>query len=191
MLWRTRRCNASLKRFFKTKLQHFYECLKISWFSFLFIPWRKARRLEQFSNTFEVTHNFVIRKSDFFYLAKNEKNVLMFFYGHYENKWQWNDVPTELQWTTNLLIWSHMRDQCRRLYVNRTVVQTFKNFVYKLQRYSYSLISYRKFCKTSKNKVLKTRFPMLRIELGPWPWKRQILSTTSHGNICIAGISIE
>ena len=94
-------------------------------------------------------------------------------------------------WTTNLLIWSHMRDQCRRLYVNRTVVQTFKNFVYKLQRYSYSLISYRKFCKTSKNKVLKTRFPMLRIELGPWPWKRQILSTTSHGNICIAGISIE
>ena len=127
---------------FKTKLQHFYESLKISWFSFLVIPWRKARRLEQFTNTFEVTHNFVDRKSDFFYLAKNETIVHICFSTDIR-KINENETMTlrSCIWNTNLLIWSHTKDQCRRLYVNRTVVQPFKNFVYKLQRKSYSLIS--------------------------------------------------
>ena len=69
---------------FKTKLLDFYASLKISWMSVLVIPWRKARRLAEFTNTYEVADNFMDRKSDFFYL-------------------------------------------------NRTIVQPFKNFVYKLQ----------------------------------------------------------
>ena len=43
--------------------------------SFLFIPWRKEQRLELhvFTNTYEVTDHFGDRKSNFFYLAQNEK----------------------------------------------------------------------------------------------------------------------
>ena len=47
--------------------------------SFLVIRWRKARRLELFTNTYEVADNFVDRKSDFFYLVENEKIVIICF----------------------------------------------------------------------------------------------------------------
>ena len=48
--------------------------------SFLVIPWRKARRLEQFTNTYVVRDNFIGRKSDFFFLAKNEKIVIIYVF---------------------------------------------------------------------------------------------------------------
>ena len=47
--------------------------------SFLVIPWRKARRLELFTNTYEVTDHFGVRKSDYFYLVENEKIVIICF----------------------------------------------------------------------------------------------------------------
>ena len=65
---------------FKTKLLDFYASLKISWMSFLVIPWRKPRRLAEFMNTYEVADNFVDRKSDFFYLAGNEKIVIIYVF---------------------------------------------------------------------------------------------------------------
>ena len=61
----------------KTKLLDFYTSLKISWISFLVIPWWKARRLAEFTDTYKVADKFVDRKSDFFYLAKNEKIVII------------------------------------------------------------------------------------------------------------------
>ena len=48
--------------------------------SFLVIRGRKARRFEQFTNTYEVTDDFGVRKSDFFYLSKNEKIVITYVY---------------------------------------------------------------------------------------------------------------
>ena len=47
--------------------------------SFLVIPWRKARRLAEFTNTYEVTYHFGIRKSDCLYVVQNEKIVLICF----------------------------------------------------------------------------------------------------------------
>ena len=47
--------------------------------SFLVIRGRKARRFEQFTNTYEVTDDFGVRKSDFFYLVENEKIVIICF----------------------------------------------------------------------------------------------------------------
>ena len=64
----------------KTKLLDFYAYLKISWMSFLVIPWRKPRRLAEFTNTYEVADNFVDRKSDFFNLAGNEKIVITYVF---------------------------------------------------------------------------------------------------------------
>ena len=64
----------------KTKLLVFYASLKISWMSFLVIRGRKARRFEQFTNTYVVTDNFIHQKSDFFSLAKNEKIVITYVY---------------------------------------------------------------------------------------------------------------
>ena len=60
-----------LQIYFENKLLDFYATSKISWMSILVIPWRKARRLEQFTNTYVVRDNFIDRKSDFFSLAKN------------------------------------------------------------------------------------------------------------------------
>ena len=54
--------------------------LKTSWMLVLVIPWRKARRFEQFTNTYEVTDDFGVRKSDFFYLSKNEKIVIIYVF---------------------------------------------------------------------------------------------------------------
>ena len=48
--------------------------------SFLVIPWRKPRRLAEFTNTYEVADNFVDRKSDFFNLAGNEKIVITYVF---------------------------------------------------------------------------------------------------------------
>ena len=48
--------------------------------SFLVIRGRKARRFEQFTNTYVVTDNFIHQKSDFFSLAKNEKIVITYVY---------------------------------------------------------------------------------------------------------------
>ena len=47
--------------------------------SFLVTPRSKARRLELFTNTYEVTDDFGVRKSDFFYLVENEKIVIICF----------------------------------------------------------------------------------------------------------------
>ena len=47
----------------KTKLLVFYASLKIRWMSFLVIRGRKARRLAEFTSTYEVADNFVDRKS--------------------------------------------------------------------------------------------------------------------------------
>ena len=47
--------------------------------SFLVIPWRKPRRLAEFTNTYEVTDHFGVRKIDFFYLVENEKIVIICF----------------------------------------------------------------------------------------------------------------
>ena len=35
--------------------------------------------MEQFTNTYEVTDHFGVRKSDFFYLVENEKIVIICF----------------------------------------------------------------------------------------------------------------
>ena len=48
--------------------------------SFLVTPRSKARRLELFTNTYEVTDDFGVRKSDFFYLSKNEKIVIIYVF---------------------------------------------------------------------------------------------------------------
>ena len=60
----------------KTKLLDFYAYLKISWMSFLVIPWRKPRRLAEFTNTYEVADNFVDRKSDFSTIWLEMKKLL-------------------------------------------------------------------------------------------------------------------
>ena len=48
--------------------------------SFFLTPRSKARRLELFTNTYEVTDDFGVRKSDFFYLSKNEKIVIIYVF---------------------------------------------------------------------------------------------------------------
>ena len=48
--------------------------------SFLVTPRSKARRLELFTNTYEVTDDFGVRKSDFFCLSKNEKIVIIYVF---------------------------------------------------------------------------------------------------------------
>ena len=60
----------------KTKLLDFYAYLKISWMSFLVIPWRKPRRLAEFTNTYEVADNLVDRKSDFSTIWLEMKKLL-------------------------------------------------------------------------------------------------------------------
>ena len=63
---------------FKTKVLDFYAKNKLD--LIFSIPWRKARRLVQFTNTYEVTNQFADRKSDFFSLAKNEKIVITYVF---------------------------------------------------------------------------------------------------------------
>ena len=50
-----------LQIFFKTKVLDFYAKKKLD--LIFSIPWRKARRLAEFTSTYEVADNFVDRKS--------------------------------------------------------------------------------------------------------------------------------
>ena len=118
-----------------TKAIDFYESLKICWMSFLLIPWRKARRLELFTNAYEVIDHFGDRKSDFYYLAKNEKNCYQICFSSEIGKI--DEVLTmTVRWFELPTFWCGVRtaiNVATYSYVNRTVVQPFENFVYKLQ----------------------------------------------------------
>ena len=75
---------------------------------FLVIPWRKARRFEQFTNTYVVTDNFIHRKSDFFSLAKNERIVITYVFTSEIRKI--NEHATEiLRWLEQLTFWTGVR----------------------------------------------------------------------------------
>ena len=76
--------------------------------SFSVIPWRKARRLEQFTNTYVVRDNFINWKSDFFSLAKNEKIVITYVFTSEIRKINEHETMT-LRWLEHLTFWSGVR----------------------------------------------------------------------------------
>ena len=76
--------------------------------SFLVISWRKARRLELFTNTYEVTDHFSVRKSDFLYLVENEKIVITYVFTSEIRKINLHATMT-LRWLEHLTFWSGVR----------------------------------------------------------------------------------
>ena len=76
--------------------------------SFLVIPWRKARRFEQFMNTYVLTDNCIHRKSDFFSLAKNEKIVITYVFTSEIRKINEHATMT-LRWLEHLTFRSGVR----------------------------------------------------------------------------------